>query len=310
MATYHGADLVEEQIKSLYEQTVLPNGLVVRDDKSGDRTVEALGRLRKLSPFPFTILRGQHNLGYKANFVEALKHASADIYFFSDQDDVWLPRKIQEHLKIYEEQPNILTVISNQKIVGRNLESSEKTSLDEIRKIRGGDTEFVHGCCTSFTHRLHGVACAPKEGLGHDDWVHAIAEVCGQRHVIEEPLQLFRRHPKTTTTSRFNTVVDDISYKRRASAAQVIRNLQRKVDIYRSISLALKTSADLPLTIRQQGIKSSCKKADRAASRARNLERGLAGILPIASEALLGRQPLRKSVADIIRVVSNVFAKL
>tara|TARA_R110000751_G_scaffold172928_3_gene279380 strand:+ start:93127 stop:94083 length:957 start_codon:yes stop_codon:yes gene_type:complete len=302
MATYRGAGYVGEQIESLFRQSILPDSLVVRDDCSNDGTVTELERLKALSPFPFKIIQGDNNVGFKANFSEALKAARADVYFFCDQDDVWLPEKMERHLEVYRRLPETLVVISNQEIVGPKLERSGRTSLDEIRKIRGDDREFVHGCCTSFSHQLHSIACARQEGLGHDDWVHILADACGQRRIIEEHLQLFRRHPQTTTSSTFNTFEGPSKKKRSADTAKVVENLRRRATIFQSTAQALEKTSGLPPEIKKVGVDKSRVYADHAIKRARNIEKGLGGALPIIADALLGHQTTRVALADIYRV--------
>ena len=309
MATYRGVNFVGQQIESLFKQSVLPDCLVVRDDNSDDGTFEELERLKVLSPFPVTVLRGTENFGFKKNFAETLKVASADIYFFSDQDDVWLPEKIERHLEVYNMFPETLVVISNQEIVGPTLEPSGRTSLDEIRKIRGDDSEFVHGCCTSLNNQLYDIASAPQEGLGHDDWVHSLAQACGQRRVIEKPLQLFRRHTKSTTSSAFNQFDNSWKKKRTAAASQVAANLRRRAAISQSTAAALGRSTGLPVTLRHLGIKNSTHKANRAVERAKNLEDGLCGIFPIIIKSLLGHQTFRTGLADSYRIVSSAFCR-
>ncbi|MDC1499046.1 glycosyltransferase [Amylibacter sp.] len=304
MATYRGAGHVGEQIESLFRQSVLPDSLVVRDDCSDDGTVIELERLKVLSPFPFKILQGDKNIGFKANFSKALKGACADVYFFSDQDDVWFPEKVERHLKLYRSFPQTLAVISNQEIVGPMLERSGRTSLDEIRKIRGDDRAFVHGCCTSFSHQLYTIACAPQEGVGHDDWVHILADACAKRRIIEEPLQLFRRHSQTTTSSTFNNFESPSKTKRTADKDQVAANLRRRATIFQSIAQALEITAELPAEIKKVGVDNSRQNADYAIKRARNLEKGLRGAFLIISEVLFGHQTTRTGLADIYRIVS------
>ena len=50
MPTYNGVLFVEEQIKSIFNQTIRPSRLLVRDDCSTDGTLELLFCLKRLYP--------------------------------------------------------------------------------------------------------------------------------------------------------------------------------------------------------------------------------------------------------------------
>ena len=56
MTTYYGERFLEEERRSLTEQTTLPNELVVFDDGSTDRTPEILAQFAKRASFPARIV--------------------------------------------------------------------------------------------------------------------------------------------------------------------------------------------------------------------------------------------------------------
>jgi glycosyltransferase involved in cell wall biosynthesis len=56
MTTYNGERFLEEQLRSLTEQTTLPNELVVCYDGSTDRTPEILAQFAKHASFPVRIV--------------------------------------------------------------------------------------------------------------------------------------------------------------------------------------------------------------------------------------------------------------
>ena len=56
MTTYNGERFLEEQLRSINEQTTLPNELVVCDDGSTDRTLEILAQFAKRALFPVRII--------------------------------------------------------------------------------------------------------------------------------------------------------------------------------------------------------------------------------------------------------------
>ena len=96
MSTYNGEDYVEEQVRSILDQSF--TGMItilVRDDGSSDGTIETIEKIetglnRKI------ILQKAANVGPQRSFLQLMKEAvSADYYFFSDQDDIWSIHKIE-----------------------------------------------------------------------------------------------------------------------------------------------------------------------------------------------------------------------
>ena len=45
------------------------------------------------------VIENTHNLGFNLNFKTACMRATADLIAISDQDDVWMPEKIQKQVQ-------------------------------------------------------------------------------------------------------------------------------------------------------------------------------------------------------------------
>lgn len=100
MASYNGEAYIKEQLESLLKQTYKDWRLLIRDDGSQDSTTKIIDSYCENYPTKIVrIIDDKGNLGYKDNFVELIKHASAEYIMFCDQDDIWLPDKIE---KTYE----------------------------------------------------------------------------------------------------------------------------------------------------------------------------------------------------------------
>src|SRR3989442_1455809 len=84
-----------EQIQSLLDQTYRDFVIIVRDDHSGDKTPEIIARWAAAHPDKIRVVcddRG--NLRSAGNFSRLMDACDAPYFAFSDQDDVWLPNKI------------------------------------------------------------------------------------------------------------------------------------------------------------------------------------------------------------------------
>jgi glycosyltransferase involved in cell wall biosynthesis len=96
LATYNGEKYLDEQLRSLLAQTYRDFVIIVRDDCSGDRTPEILAKWAAAHPGQIRVVSDDHgNLRSAANFSRLMQLCDEPYFAFSDQDDVWLPRKIE-----------------------------------------------------------------------------------------------------------------------------------------------------------------------------------------------------------------------
>ena len=100
LSTYNGETYILEQITSIWNQTYSSIQLLVRDDGSIDNTVDILKQVLSREPHRTTILKGE-NVGVIHSFFELLKYSDdqAAYYCFCDQDDVWLPDKVDRAVR-------------------------------------------------------------------------------------------------------------------------------------------------------------------------------------------------------------------
>ena len=97
LSSYNGEKYIEQQLNSILGQTgSFELDLLIRDDGSKDSTVEILDRFVRENPKTVQLIKGE-NKGVNYSFFELINNADHhDYYFFSDQDDVWLPNKVKE----------------------------------------------------------------------------------------------------------------------------------------------------------------------------------------------------------------------
>lgn len=101
MSTYNGEKYLDEQLESIYNQTIKYKiNIVVRDDGSTDNTLNILKKWNKR--LNMKIIEGK-NKGVVKSFNELLSIApKADYYAFSDQDDVWDKDKLEVAINMLE----------------------------------------------------------------------------------------------------------------------------------------------------------------------------------------------------------------
>lgn len=102
MATYNGETYLEEQIESILSQTFKSWFLYIRDDGSYDHTLKIINKYVSLYPNKIILVNDKtKHLGAAESFMRLLRYVESDCYMFCDQDDIWLPNKIEECYNSY-----------------------------------------------------------------------------------------------------------------------------------------------------------------------------------------------------------------
>src|SRR6187431_132670 len=97
LCTFNGARFLEEQIESILNQTYPNIELLISDDASIDDSIMIL---KKYEHHPLVkLFYNKQNVGFSKNFECAAMLTNGDYIAFSDQDDIWLPNKIENLYK-------------------------------------------------------------------------------------------------------------------------------------------------------------------------------------------------------------------
>ena len=102
MCTYNGASRhLAEQLDSLFAQTLKPKEIIVQDDCSTDNTIALLEQYARKAPdgVQMCVFSNAEQMGINRNFFSAMHRATADLIAVCDQDDIWLPTKLEEQCR-------------------------------------------------------------------------------------------------------------------------------------------------------------------------------------------------------------------
>ena len=207
MATYNGERFLGEQLNSLLQQTILPQELVIGDDQSSDRTIEILEAFSATAPFPVHIYRNETRLGYRANFMATGARCKSDLIFFCDQDDIWLPNKIERMKQCFAKE-SVFAAYHNAQAVdelGKSLFSVYDGDIERRLISDSGPEPFHHsqGFTQAYRSELHVYDdlwrfsrdhIFPDELLAHDQWFMFLAMLLGQVCYVDEDLVKYRQH--------------------------------------------------------------------------------------------------------------------
>lgn len=212
LATHNGARFLPEQLESLARQTTLPDELVVHDDGSTDGTVEVLSAFSTSAPFPVRVERGAGGRGFAGAFFEAARACAGDLVALCDQDDVFLPDKLERCRAAFDD-PDVLVAVHSSRVVderlvptGRLYPSIGRThvaprlSADLWLAVRGMsmvvDARVVRAADPQRRPPSHYLEA---EAMHHDEWLYAVACSLGSVAFLAEPLALYRQHGANVT---------------------------------------------------------------------------------------------------------------
>lgn len=209
MASYDGARWVDEQLRSIADQSRPPDELVVVDDASRDDTVSRLEAFASRAPFPVRIERNPENRSSTPTFERAFSRCTGGIVFFADQDDVWHPEKIETLAAVLEASPRVGAVFSNGRVVdaerrplGHSLWEALWFDAREQERVRRGDAAAVfarHVVAAGTTMAFRADRRAlylpfPNLRDCHDSWVAFLASAVSEVRLVDRELIDYRVH--------------------------------------------------------------------------------------------------------------------
>lgn len=197
IATYNGERFIKRQLESILTQLGERDEVVVSDDGSTDRTLQIISDIadRRIR----TVVNKGPEHSPTANFQNAMKEAKGDYVFLSDQDDIWLPHKVETMMNILKN-GDCHCVISDALMTDEH-ERVTNDSLYEVMHVGHGRLYNLlayngyTGCCMAFSRKVLDKALPfPADIPMHDIWIGNVAAFFFNLKFISEPLILFRRH--------------------------------------------------------------------------------------------------------------------
>jgi glycosyltransferase involved in cell wall biosynthesis len=210
LCTYNGAKFLPAQLESFLAQTRLPDELIVCDDCSTDETPQMINDFARRAPFTVTFRINEKNLGSTKNFERAISLCGGDLIFLSDQDDVWLPKKIARIETEFVKNSQVGLVFSDAEIVDENLQTANcnlwQFTFSEERRENARNGKFfdvllrqnvVTGATMAFRsgYRKSFMPIPDRiPNLIHDAWISLLIASEAKVVFVEEQLIKYRQH--------------------------------------------------------------------------------------------------------------------
>lgn len=203
MATFNGYRYLEAQLRSILGQLGPSDEVVIVDDASTDDTRSLIA---SLADPRVRLIAQAANAGVRASFERALRAARGEVVFLADQDDVWLPGKLDA--LVVAMQSGAILALSDACVIdseGREIERS-------FQARRGGfhgsfaatliKNRYL-GCSMAFRRELlEDILPIPPSVPMHDMWIGALASLRGRVAYVDRPLMQYRRHGGNLSPAR------------------------------------------------------------------------------------------------------------
>lgn len=211
LTTFHGERYLPALLESLQGQDLLPHELVVGDDSADSASANLIERFARSAPFPVRLHRNADPLGAASNFLATAERCTGDWIAFCDQDDVWLPSKLDRCLDAARRSGSAL-VIHSSRVVDKDLRPTASRLLSMRRSyvtaaLEGDPRQPAYGHAMLFDRALVDIGRAEERPrsrgadlpMMHDEYVYFVAFVMRGIARVSDHLVLYRLHEGNVT---------------------------------------------------------------------------------------------------------------
>ncbi|TWI95625.1 glycosyl transferase family 2 [Mucilaginibacter frigoritolerans] len=210
IATFNGEKYILKQLESILNQSLIPDEIIICDDKSSDGTVAIINALDNNI---IKLHTNEYQLGVVENFKKAAKLASPVNWIaFADQDDIWEPNKLQllaAEMTLLDNNFTPALVYSNLKVIDKNenvisesfwMEQKINPCKINLSTLLYGNV--VTGCTMIINHAMAAeFFLMDSSACLHDEWLALIAYSIGNVKFLNDKLVLYRQHENNITFS-------------------------------------------------------------------------------------------------------------
>lgn len=206
MATYNGEKYISQQLKSILNQSVIVDEIIVVDDNSDDKTIDIIKRLNCPQ---IRIYKNDKNLGYVENFYKAISLTRGKYVFLADQDDIWEKEKVKLTLAEFQKSDKNMAVCTGFSLINQNeapITDIENYQVNGFVLQKHKDVEELTLKRLAFGNVIQGCTyCVKREVIDvylemhnteviHDYQLMLISAAMGKVKYINRPLIRYRLH--------------------------------------------------------------------------------------------------------------------
>lgn len=260
MAVYNGELYLKEQLDSLRDQSYQPDEVIICDDVSIDSSQELICHYIEDNRLydSWKLYRNEKNLGYAENFYQGMQKAKGQYIFLCDQDDIWLPDKIEKMVGIMDINPEIQLLASEYEPYYFTTDAPRISSSVLKSMTNDGSLEFVDLSYKNIFIRSEGCTMCLRKGMleyiekywfvgwAHDECFWKMAQCLEGCYVYHY------------TTLRRRLHSNNVSKKKRHGQAERVNSLQNLLGSHKKmLEFAIESNvSSKKLEIIQNNIKS------------------------------------------------------
>lgn len=216
IASFNGEKYIRKQIESILNQTRKVDEIVISDDGSTDKTLAIIKDISAHTNIEIVQIKNNKNHGYCGNFENAIKNTKGDIVFIADQDDVWMPDKVEKVVQLFSDFRDCNAVITNGNIINQNEQvlsdslTSSFTVTDYIMHLDGPEwlelsvsRPLCNGMALAISRTLFSeILPFPDTTIGHDHWIVFNSILTHGCYHLDEKLVSYRLHGNNTAGNK------------------------------------------------------------------------------------------------------------
>ena len=215
LCTHNGERFIAEQLLSILNQSRLPREIVLSDDASTDATVAiaettfaTFAAAHSHAPVELTVLRNGVAFGVTKNFEQAILACRSDLVALCDQDDVWMPHRLERLVGVFAARPRLQLVHSDARLIDDSGEDLGETLFEayevtaELQNLIHSGAAFtvlmhrnvVTGATVVMRRELAAAAAPFPANWVHDEWLAVVAATLGELDLVADQLIDYRQH--------------------------------------------------------------------------------------------------------------------
>ncbi len=210
LCTYNGEKFIEQQLESIFNQSVSVSEIIICDDASTDKTVEIISKFVQKYSTIIQLHKNELNLNCVKNFEKAIQLTTGYYIFLSDQDDVWQKDKVEKTLNHFLQNPTAEGIFTDAFLTDNNNKRIENYSLLQCCIFNADIVDQCGGFWNTYMQYNNMVTgatlCIKKEvkdfifpfptipQFYHDEWIALHLAQRNTLQLLNEKLIFYRIH--------------------------------------------------------------------------------------------------------------------
>jgi glycosyltransferase involved in cell wall biosynthesis len=210
LSVFNGGQFLKDQIESVINQTFTDWQLLIKDDNSKDNSLQIIEGFCKAYPEKIKLVNTNSGGSSTKSFMSLLSLVSAPYAMFCDQDDVWVPEKIEASLaeiRALEKSNTVALVYTDMMVVNEKLAPIHSSFLKQhklnpewAKKTTNALVQSLAAGCTmlftkSLISRLNPIDATLFQ---HDHWLLMHAAHYGKISFLNKATVYYRQHEQNS----------------------------------------------------------------------------------------------------------------